>query len=115
MRKGFCFFVATGLSFTPLARADHTIEHPEWKSYFETNGVEGTVVVADLAKDETHVYNPARAGTFFVPASTYKIPHSLIALETGVVKDESQRFKWDGQKRWVEAWNRDQTFRSALN
>jgi hypothetical protein len=53
MRKGFCFFVATGLSFTPLARADHTIEHPEWKSYFETNGVEGTVVVADLAKDET--------------------------------------------------------------
>jgi beta-lactamase class D len=30
------------------------------------------------------------------------------------VKDENQSFKWDGQKRWVEAWNRDQTFRSAL-
>jgi beta-lactamase class D len=30
------------------------------------------------------------------------------------VKDENQRFKWDGQKRGVEVWNRDQTFRSAL-
>jgi beta-lactamase class D len=38
----------------------------------------------------------------------------LIALETGVVKDENQSFKWDGQKRRVEAWDRDQTFRIAL-
>jgi beta-lactamase class D OXA-48 len=30
------------------------------------------------------------------------------------VKDENQSFKWDGQKRRVEAWDRDQTFRSAL-
>jgi beta-lactamase class D len=30
------------------------------------------------------------------------------------VKDEHQSFKWDGQKRPIEAWNRDQTFRSAL-
>ena len=56
----------------------------------------------------------ARAAESFLPASTYKVPHSIIALETGVVQDERQRFKWDGNKRWVEAWNRDQTFRTAL-
>jgi beta-lactamase class D len=40
--------------------------------------------VTDLVKEETHVYNPQRAAEPFIPASTYKIPHSLIALETGV-------------------------------
>jgi beta-lactamase class D len=94
--------------------ASETTEHPEWKSYFETSGVAGTIVVTDLAKEETHVYNPLRAAEPFIPASTYKIPHSLIALETGVVKDENQSFKWDWQKRRVETWDRDQTLRSAL-
>jgi beta-lactamase class D len=90
--------------------AEETTEYPEWKSYFETSGVAGTIVVTDLGKEQTHVYNPQRAAEPFIPASTYKIPHSLIALETGVVKDEDQSFKWDGQKRGIEAWDRDQTF-----
>jgi beta-lactamase class D len=94
--------------------ASETKEHPEWKSYFEASGGAGTIVVTDLVKEETHVYNPQRAAEPFIPASTYKIPHSLIALETGVVKDENQSFKWDGQERQVDAWNRDHTFRSAL-
>jgi beta-lactamase class D len=114
MRKVFSLLLATSLSLTTLTGAEQSTEHPEWKSYFDANGVEGTMVIADLAKGETHVYNRARAAKPFVPASTYKIPYSLIALETGVVKDENERFKWDGQKRRVEAWNRDQTFRTAL-
>jgi beta-lactamase class D len=61
--------------------ASETTEHPEWKSYFEASGVAGTIVVTDLAKEETHVYDPQRAAEPFIPASTYKIPHSLIALE----------------------------------
>jgi beta-lactamase class D len=114
MRKAVFLVLTTAFSLTTLTRAEQTIEHPEWKSYFDANGVDGTIVAYDLAKGEIHIYNPARAATPFIPASTYKIPHSLIALETGVVKDENQRFKWDGQKRWVEAWNRDQTFRTVL-
>lgn len=113
MRTSF-LVLPFGLSLGMSSLAGQTTEHPEWKSYFEASGVAGTIVVTDLAKQETHVYNPQRAAEPFIPASTYKIPHSLIALETGVVKDENQNFKWDGQKRWVEAWNRDQTFRSAL-
>jgi beta-lactamase class D OXA-48 len=113
MRTVF-FVLPIGLSLGVSSLAGQTTEHPEWKSYFEASGVAGTIVVTDLAKEETHVYNSQRAEQAFIPASTYKIPHSLIALETGVVKDENQSFKWDGQKRWVEAWNRDQTFRSAL-
>ena len=56
-----------------------------------------------------------RSGQAFLPASTFKIPNSLIALETGVVADpDKDVFKWDGVKRSIEAWNQDHTLRSAI-
>ncbi|MEA2880813.1 MAG: beta-lactamase class [Bradyrhizobium sp.] len=56
-----------------------------------------------------------RSGQAFLPASTYKIPNSLIALETDVVQDpDKDVFKWDGVKRSIEAWNQDHTLRSAI-
>jgi beta-lactamase class D len=56
-----------------------------------------------------------RSGQALLPASTYKIPNSLIALETGVVEDpDKDVFKWDGVKRSIEAWNQDHTMRSAI-
>jgi beta-lactamase class D len=56
-----------------------------------------------------------RSGRAFLPASTFKIANSLIALETGVVGDpDKDVFKWDGVKRSIEAWNRDHTMRSAI-
>ncbi|NVN86740.1 MAG: class D beta-lactamase [Rhodopseudomonas sp.] len=56
-----------------------------------------------------------RSGQGFLPASTFKIPNSLIALETGVVGDpDKDVFKWDGVTRSIEAWNRDHTLRSAI-
>jgi beta-lactamase class D len=56
-----------------------------------------------------------RSGEAKLPASTFKIPNSLIALETGVVQDpDKDVFRWDGVKRSIEAWNRDHTLRSAI-
>jgi beta-lactamase class D len=56
-----------------------------------------------------------RSGEAKLPASTYKIPNSLIALETGVVSDpDKDIFKWDGVVRDIEAWNKDHTLRSAI-
>jgi beta-lactamase class D len=57
-----------------------------------------------------------RSGQPRLPASTFKIPNSLIALETGVVGDpDKDVFKWDGVKHDNEAWNRDHTMRSAIS
>ena len=62
-----------------------------------------------IASDKT------RSGEAKLPASTFKIPNSLIALETGVVEDpDKDVFKWDGVKRPIEAWNKDHTMRSAI-
>ncbi|WGD55961.1 penicillin-binding transpeptidase domain-containing protein [Bradyrhizobium sp. CB1650] len=56
-----------------------------------------------------------RSGEGKLPASTFKIPNSLIALETGVVADpDKDVFPWDGVKRPIEAWNKDHTLRSAI-
>jgi beta-lactamase class D len=48
------------------------------------------------------------------PASTFKVPHALIALETGVVPDASFTLAWDGRTRRIRSWNRDHDLRSAL-
>jgi len=48
------------------------------------------------------------------PASTFKIPHSLIALETGARPGFDQLETWDGVDRGASSWNRDQTLRTAL-
>jgi beta-lactamase class D len=56
-----------------------------------------------------------RSGEAMLPASTFKIPNSVIALETGVVGDpDKDVFKWDGVARSIEAWNRDHTLRTAI-
>ncbi|QWG15334.1 class D beta-lactamase [Bradyrhizobium sediminis] len=56
-----------------------------------------------------------RSGEAKLPASTFKIPNSIIALETGVVEDpDKDVFKWDGVTRSIEAWNKDHTLRTAI-
>ena len=56
-----------------------------------------------------------RSGEARLPASTFKIPNSIIALETGVVGDpDKDVFKWDGVVRSIDAWNKDHTMRSAI-
>lgn len=48
------------------------------------------------------------------PASTFKIPNSMIGLETGVIPDAEFVIPWDGVKRPIEAWNHDHSLRTAL-
>jgi beta-lactamase class D len=56
-----------------------------------------------------------RSGEAQLPASTFKVPNSIIALETGVVQDpDKDIFKWDGVTRSIAAWNKDHTLRSAI-
>lgn len=56
-----------------------------------------------------------RSGQAILPASTFKIPNSVIALETGVVGDpDKDVFKWDGVTRAFPDWNKDHTLRSAI-
>ncbi len=61
-----------------------------------------------------HVYNESRSDMRFSPASTFKIPNTLIALETKIVHSEDFLFKWDGTDKGLQQWNSDQTLESAM-
>jgi beta-lactamase class D len=91
-------------------------QRPEWAQHFAEAGVAGTIVVADerTTPGSQWVHAAERARTRYLPASTFKIPHALFALDAGVVQDEFQVFRWDGTRRDIESWNRDQNLRSSM-
>ena len=70
------------------------------------------VIVAPLDGPAT-VLGGEECGRRTLPASTFKIPHALVALQTGVVTPRTV-VKWDGTKRDYPVWNRDQTLESAI-
>lgn len=89
---------------------------PQWSQFFDAASAQGAIVVLDARgkSETTYVYNVARAEHRYSPASTFKIPHSLFALDAGLLHDEFQTIPWDGVKRPQPAWNEDQTLRSAM-
>lgn len=97
-----------------LASAQKWQERADWMDLFRAADVLGTIAVVDGRTHQYLVYNRDRSKARFPPASTFKIPHTLFALDAGIVKDEFQVFIWDGVERQFPAWNRDQDLRSAL-
>lgn len=85
----------------------------EVEEVFKKYKVEGTIVIESLNKKKIHIYNDKRASELFSPASTFKIPHSLIALNEGIVKKDSV-IVWDKKIREYESWNKDQTLLTAF-
>lgn len=91
-------------------------ERPDWSKFFDQFDAKGTIVVVD-ERVKSHpilVYGQERASKRFSPASTFKIPHTLFALDTGAVRDEFQVFEWDGVERDFAGHNRNQDLRSAM-
>jgi beta-lactamase class D len=89
-------------------------ERPELFHEFEAAGLTGTIVILDTQTGKLLCSNLARCKEALVPASTYKIPHSMIALETGVIDGPDTILRWDGKQYQVAAWNQDLTFREAF-
>jgi len=104
----------------PAAQADAgdaaptLVERPDWKTHFEAAGVRGTMVIQKDGAPEILVFNPTRAATPYLPASTFKILNALIALETGAVTSPDEIFPYDGKPRFLPAWNADLTLRQAF-
>ena len=84
------------------------------EKFFDEYGVKGSFVVYDLNKDSYFFYDSARCCKQFIPASTFKIPNSIIGLETGVIEDENFVIPWDSVVRHIEAWNHDMDLKTAI-
>jgi len=82
---------------------------------FKTNdSIIGSVLIYDLNNNTYHSNNFNWAKIGRIPASTYKIPHSLIALELGIV-DSNYLLKWSGEKRAFKIWQQDLTLKQAFH
>lgn len=69
-----------------------------------------------LALDASYSYtsNPDECKVKTSPGSTFKIPHALIALSTGVITDPLATVKWDGSDLPNASWERDHSMDSAI-
>ena len=75
---------------------------------------QGAFVAYDTRTHVTLRHNPGLCARQFSPASTFKIPNSLIGLESGVIRDQHFVIPWDSVRRPVEAWNREHDLASAI-
>ena len=48
------------------------------------------------------------------PASTFKIPHSLIALDSGAITNPQEKLLYDGTGGSLELWRKDHTLATAI-
>lgn len=106
--------LAAALGGIGVACAQETIRLGDAEDVFARQQISGTFAAYDTGADRLIVLNAERAGRRFIPASTFKIPNSLIALEVGAVKDAGEVFRYDGKPRRVAAWQKDMTLREAV-
>lgn len=81
--------------------------------------VNGSVSILDYKHNRWFFSDSADARQETLPASTFKIINSCIALETGAVKNEQELIKWDGEEKTffgtpIPAWNRDTYLENAF-
>ncbi|TGK25234.1 class D beta-lactamase [Leptospira stimsonii] len=81
---------------------------------FNSSGKKGTLIISSLDGSKEWIHDQRRSEERFLPASTFKIPNTLIALQEKIVSDENFEFRWNGTRTDVEDWNQDQTLKSAF-
>lgn len=81
---------------------------------FSREGVDGVFVLRDEATGCVQTSDAALADQGFSPKSTFKIPNTLIGLETGVIAGERHTFRWDGAPRRLRDWEQDLDLAGAL-
>ncbi|TRO82510.1 class D beta-lactamase [Trichloromonas acetexigens] len=97
------------------AQAGDWQESPEVAALFTSAGVVGTFVLYDVAADRYVGHDRSRAQTRFIPASTFKIPHSLIGLAVGAVAHVDEIVPYTGLAQpFIESWGRDMGLRDAI-
>jgi beta-lactamase class D len=104
--------IAFGLIFQ--AGFTQKIAERDFQPYFDKYEVGGCFILYNQSDNEFIKYNSILCDSGYIPASTFKIPNSLIALEEGVVKDTNQLIRWDGHEWPHKSWNKDQTLQTAM-
>lgn len=102
-------FLLSAQSFATKFKIDSQLD-----KIFEQYEANGTFVLFDVELNQYTAYNPKRAEQRFIPASTYKIPNSLIGLSVGAVKDVDEIIPYGGIPQPMKKWEQDMGLRDAI-
>lgn len=90
-------------------KENHAIEE-----LFKSADANGTFVVFDVAANQFIGHDKARAERRFIPASTFKIPNTLIGLSVGAIKSVDEILPYGGQPQPFKTWEKDMGLREAI-
>ncbi|AFC23098.1 class D beta-lactamase [Saprospira grandis] len=87
----------------------------EFHPILDSANVRGAILIYELQTNTyySNEYHWAQSGR--LPASTFKIPHSIIGLETALLKDDSTIFYWDQKPRTFASWEQDLSLKKAFH
>jgi beta-lactamase class D len=91
---------------------------PNLNTFFVNEGLVGSITIYDLKNDKWIYSDEKDTETKLLPASSFKILNSLIALEEKVIKI-NEVLKWDGKNKMfrgkvVASWNSDTDIETAF-
>lgn len=88
---------------------------PKIQTILDSHSLEGAVLIYDVKQKSYYSNNFPHTKQGYLPASTFKIPNSIIGLETGILSDENHLFPWDGTARRLKSWEKDLTLAEAFH
>ena len=97
------------------ATEEQKIVVQEFQTIIDSANVKGSVLVYDVQRNAYYSNDFEKSNTGHLPASTFKIANSIIALETGVVKNDSTLLKWNGEKYTYNIWEQDLILHDAFH
>lgn len=102
------------LEFIPEPELTTFMKMPQWDSILMEHQVKGAILILDSTKNIYYGNDSNYSSKGYLPASTFKIPNSLVGLAAGVLKDENTIFPWDGEDRFMDGWEMDMTLDQAF-
>ena len=105
------------MAFADLCKTSIEIDTAPYAAEIGTNKV--AFLAVDLKTHACHVIGKEGLDQRHTPFSSFKIPHTLIALESGAAMSADETIEWNPVKRpakdfWPETWKKDQTLASAF-
>jgi beta-lactamase class D len=102
------------LLFATQAHGLEWVESAEVSELFNKAGVSGTFVLYDVTTQKLIGHDRNRAETRYIPASTFKIPNTLIGLSARAVRDVDEVLPYGGKPQPVKTWEKDMSLREAI-
>jgi beta-lactamase class D len=98
---------------TPVIQKEEFSINDTFQALLDSAGVKGSILILSDGTYHSNNFEWSKIGR--LPASTFKIPNSIIALETGVMIDDSVKILWDGEPRYQKRWEQDLSFINAFH